>query len=77
MFCNRICFYGEESLAPHPTPKLEDYPLLAVHNCLFIIFAATLHIGGHSSIYKLRTCRALVTDPLITVEPYTAILKIF
>jgi hypothetical protein len=31
-------------LAPHPTPKLEDQPLLATRNCLFNIFAATLHI---------------------------------
>ena len=35
--------YGEELLAPHPTPKLEDYTLSAVRNCLFNIFAATLH----------------------------------
>ena len=31
-------------LAPRPTPKLEDYPLSAVRDCLFNIFAATLHI---------------------------------
>jgi len=29
--------------APRPTPKLEDHPLSAVHDCLFNIFAATLH----------------------------------
>jgi hypothetical protein len=31
-------------LAPRPTPKLEDHPLSAVRDCLFSIFAATLHI---------------------------------
>ena len=55
MFRNLICFYGEELLAPRPTPKLEDHPLSAVRDCLFNIFAATLHIGGPFSIRNLRT----------------------
>jgi len=33
--CNISNFYGEELLAPHPTPKLELHPLLAVCDCLF------------------------------------------
>jgi hypothetical protein len=41
VFRNMVSFYGEELLAPHPTPKLEDHPLSAVRDC---IFAATLHI---------------------------------
>jgi hypothetical protein len=36
-----VIFYGEELLAPRPTPKLEDHPLSAVRDC---IFAANLHI---------------------------------
>jgi hypothetical protein len=49
MFRNEIGFYGEEKLAHRPTPKLEDHPLSAVHDCLFNTFAATLHhIGGSS-----------------------------
>jgi len=32
------------------TPSLEDHPLSAVCDCLFNVFAATLHIGGRSSI---------------------------
>jgi hypothetical protein len=36
-------FYGEELWAPRPTPKLEDHPLSALRDCLFSIFAATLH----------------------------------
>ena len=56
-----VFFYGEGLLAPRPTPKLEDYPSSAVHGCLFNLFTATLHIGGHSSIRYLRTRHAVVT----------------
>jgi hypothetical protein len=37
-------FCGEGLLALRPTPKLEDHLLLAVRDCLFNIFAATLRI---------------------------------
>ena len=33
----------------------------SVRNCLFNIFAAPLHIGGHSFTCNLRTCHAVVT----------------
>ena len=61
-----IHFYGEELLAPPPIPKLEDQPLLAVSDCILNIFAATLHIGGRSSIPKPEDapCRGY-RDPLI------------
>jgi len=43
-FRNKVpFFYGEELLAPCPTPKLDDHPFSAVHDCLFSIFSATLH----------------------------------
>jgi hypothetical protein len=42
-FRNRLIFYGEKLLAPRPTPKLEDHPLLFVHGCLFNIFSASPH----------------------------------
>ena len=61
MFRNYDSFYGEELLAPRPSPKLEDHPLLAVRDFLFNIFAATLHIGDRSSIRNLRMLRAVVT----------------
>jgi len=38
-------FYIEEFLVPFPTPKLENITLSTVHNYLFSIFAATLHIS--------------------------------
>jgi hypothetical protein len=61
LFRNKAIFDGEEFLAPHPTPKLEDHPLSAVRDCLSNIFAATLHIGGRSSIRNLRARHAVVT----------------
>ena len=60
MFHNNIRFYGEEVLAPRPTPKLEEHPLSAVRECLFNTFAATLHIAGRSSIRNLRTRHTVV-----------------
>jgi hypothetical protein len=39
-------FYSEKLLALRPIPKLEDYPLLAVRDCLLNIFAVNLHICG-------------------------------
>jgi len=45
-FRNKIRFHGEELLAPRLTHKLEDHPLSAVRDCLFNIYAATLHILG-------------------------------
>jgi hypothetical protein len=43
LFRNIIIFYGEELLPPRPTPKLKDHPLSAFRDCLFNVFAATLH----------------------------------
>jgi hypothetical protein len=43
-FVRYLSFYGEELLVPRPTPKLEDHPLSSVRDCLFNIFADTLHI---------------------------------
>ena len=60
-YFSTIFFHREELLAPRPTPKLEDHPLSADRDCLFDLFAAALHIGGHSSIRNLRTRHAVVT----------------
>jgi len=70
-FRNRIRFYAEELLAHRPNPKLEDQTLSAVSDCLFNIFAATLHIGCRSSVRNLRTRHAVVTEThLSRNEPY-------
>jgi hypothetical protein len=66
MFHNMIRFYGEELIAPCPTPKLEDHPLSAVRDCLFNIFAATLHFEGRSSIHNLRMRHAVLTGTHLT-----------
>jgi hypothetical protein len=42
-FRNLLGFNGEEFLPPCSTPKLQDRPLLAVRDCLFGIFTASLH----------------------------------
>jgi uncharacterized Zn-finger protein len=63
--CIKLIFYGEELLAPRPTPKLEDHPLSAVRNCLFNTFAAALQSWRASPpSANLSTRYALVTmDP--------------
>jgi len=61
MFRNIVSFCGEELVAHRATPKLMDHPLSAVRDCLFNIFAATLHTGGRSSIPYLKTRHAMVT----------------
>jgi hypothetical protein len=38
----KIIIYSDELFVPYPTPKLEDHPLSAVHDCLFSIFAGCL-----------------------------------
>ena len=53
-------FHSQQLLAPRSTTKLEDHSLSAVRDCLFNIFAATLHIGGRSSNRKPRTRLAVV-----------------
>ena len=71
MVHNKICFYGKESLAPRPTPKLEDHPLSALHDCLFNIFTATLHIGGRSSNRNLRMRHAVLTGTHLSCTAMT------
>ena len=48
-------------LHTHTKPMLEDHPSSAVRDCLFNLFAATLLIGGRSSIRNLRMRHAVVT----------------
>jgi len=50
MFREYASFYGEKFSARRPTARLKDHPLSAVRDCLFNILAATLHIGGRSSM---------------------------
>jgi hypothetical protein len=60
MLCSKVSFYAELLLAPRPIPKLEDHTLSPVCQCLFNIFATTLHIGDTSRVHNLRTRPALV-----------------
>jgi len=60
MFRENASFYGELS-ETRPTSKQGDHTLSAVRDCLFNIFAATLHIGGRHSNRNLMTRHAMVT----------------
>ena len=44
-----------------PNPQAGGPPLVGCPDCLFNLFAATLHKGGRSSIRNLRTRHAVVT----------------
>ena len=65
-----IRFYSEEFLETRPTPKLEDDLLSAVRDYLFNILAATLHIGGRSSIRNLMTRHTVVTGTHLLSRPF-------
>jgi hypothetical protein len=68
-FHNKLIFYSKELLAPCPTPKLEDHPLLAVCDCLFNIFAATLHIWMSSPPSTTwGICHAVLNDHFTVCE---------
>jgi len=70
VFRNKGFFYGEELSAPSRNPKLEDYPVSAARDCLFNIFAATLHSGGRSSIRNPRTRHVVVTGAHLSHGPF-------
>jgi hypothetical protein len=65
-FRNCASFYGEKFSAPRPTPKLMNHPLLSVRDCLFNIFATTLHIGGLTYNRTLRTRHTVATGTLLS-----------
>jgi hypothetical protein len=70
-FITIIRFHGEELLAPCPTPKREDHPLSVFRDCLFNIFAATLHIEGRSSTRNPMTRHAVMTRTHLSHGHYT------
>jgi hypothetical protein len=63
MFRTKLLSYGGELLALRPCSRMKGHPLSAVHECLFDIFAATLHIwrlspprrGDRDSHNKVRS----------------------
>ena len=50
-YLNMLTVYRQELSAPRPNPKVEDHPLSAVRDCLFNIFAATLHAYSCTSFW--------------------------
>jgi hypothetical protein len=67
-FRNKLFFNGEELLAPRPTPRLEDHTLSAVRDCLFNIFAATLHSLRPFSHSETSSRHAMVTGTHVGME---------
>jgi len=41
-------------LAPHPSPNMEDHHFLAVRDCLFNIFTASLHTWMQYSLHTTQ-----------------------
>jgi len=60
MFLNISVLHGG-FFSTSPNPQAGGPPTSAVRDCLFNLFAATLLIGGRSSIRNLRTRHAVVT----------------
>ena len=78
MFRNTIRFYGEELLPPRPAPQAGGPPLVGCPQLLVQYIRSYppywrpfLHPQAEDMLCPGDR------DPLITVEPYTAILKIF
>jgi hypothetical protein len=56
-------FYGEDFLAPRPSPKLEEHPWL--FKTAYSAYSQLLSKSGVHTIHELMICRAVVTrDPL-------------
>ena len=54
------CFYSVRLLASRQTPKLEDHSWSAVHDCLFNIFTANLHIWRPTPLSATQGTRHVV-----------------
>jgi len=68
--------FGNELLAPRPNPKLENYPLSAVRDCLFNTFAATFHTDGRSSVRKLTTRHTVVTRTHLSQSDFKSVSQV-
>ena len=69
-----FCFSRRGGVSASPKPQAGGHLLSAVRDCLFNLFAATIYIGGSSSIRNLRKRHAVVTGTHQTgVATYTPI----
>jgi hypothetical protein len=74
MFLSYASLYGVWVLAPRPNSKMEDHHLSAVRECLFNIFADTLHVGSRSAVQNLRKRHAVVTGTDLSRIWFTLII---
>ena len=65
-FATWYFFVIRSVLAPLSTPQSGGNSLLAVHDYLLNMFAAAMHIGGHSSIYTVRMHHFMVTGTYLS-----------
>jgi len=56
-----LVVYGEELLAPHPTPKLEDHSLSAICAVIQYIHSYPLYL---EAIPNLQTGHAIMIGPM-------------
>jgi hypothetical protein len=68
LFRNIMIFYGEELLAPRPTPKLEDNPCRLSATAYSMYSKLPSITGGRSSIRNLRTRHAVVTGTHLNTD---------
>ena len=58
MVCDMVTFYGVGLLAPRPTPKLEDHPLLTATACSVYSQLPSVSVGQDSAV-GIATCYGL------------------
>jgi len=71
--------FVHSTLAPRPTPKLEDHPLLAIRDCLFNIFTAIFLIGWYRGIIVVKVAvlqigKSLVLFQMVSLEFFIDII---
>jgi hypothetical protein len=59
-----VLFYGKGLLAPHQTPKVEEFHMSDVVNCLFSPFTAAFISGGHIHPQAGDECAVVTGHPV-------------
>lgn len=70
MFRNLLSFYNE-LLAPRPNLKMKDFPLQAVRDWLFNIFAATVHTSTYEyNVNRINYVKTVKTWRVTSMPAY-------
>jgi hypothetical protein len=78
-FVTSLIFFYCEMIVPHPTPKIEDYPLSAVCDCLLSIFAAAHRLWIFNWCELIRNLAFLLRGPFekFADSPYYSESELF